>query len=112
MERTKDKWEVRYYHQYGNRRADEEITPDIMCNGERIASVCVYAAAKGKQEIADANAKRICQCVNNFDALLDACKKASYVYDVAISETPTGLRRERLTELNILRMQAIQEAGK
>ena len=24
----------------------------------------------------DANARRICQCVNNFDELLNACKKA------------------------------------
>ncbi len=46
------------------------------------------------------------------DTLLAACEKANYVYDFAICQTPTGKEREKLTERNILRLQAIAAAKK
>lgn len=109
---TKGKWEVKYYHQYGNRRAGEEITPDIMCNQERVASVCIYAAAKGNQETADANAKRIVQCVNGWDelqkqrdALLEACKDMSSACRDFCNRNLTANQCNALVSIN----QAIQE---
>jgi len=42
--------------------------------------------------------------------LLEACKKAQFVYDYTINLTPTGVKREKLTEQNILRMQTISKA--
>ena len=65
----------------GELKHGELLTPDIMCNAERVASVCIYAAAGGSQEVADANAQRIVIAVNNFDALLDACKMARDTLD-------------------------------
>ncbi len=44
--------------------------------------------------------------------LLDACRVAGFAYNCAICHTPTGDRRNRLTEQNILRMAAIALAEK
>ncbi len=62
-----------------------------------------------------ATAHLICSCVNKakadgYDILLDACKRDAELANAAISSTPTGEYRDRLTEINILRLQAITEA--
>jgi hypothetical protein len=57
-----------------------------------------------------ANAKRAMQCWNNFDNLLEALKRDEALAEAAIASTPTGEAREKLTEINILRLQAISEA--
>jgi hypothetical protein len=49
---------------------------------------------------------------NNFDNLLEALKKSEHAYNRAISLTKTGNARNVLTDLNILRLQAIAQAEK
>ena len=76
MKHTKGKWKIRYYHNYGEQKDGEPITPVIVSDEGRVATIVLFNAAIGRQDIADANARRICQCVNNFDKLLEACIKA------------------------------------
>ncbi|KKL49238.1 hypothetical protein LCGC14_2317530, partial [marine sediment metagenome] len=95
MSHTKGKWEVKYYHNHGDRKHDEPIVPDIMCNQERIATIPVYAAAHGNQEIADANARLIAAAPE----LLDACKNARILLsNVTI---PMGINKQG-TKINII----------
>ncbi len=47
---------------------------------------------------------------NAHDALVAACENARFAYDYIICRTPTGPTRNRLTEQNILRMQALTAA--
>jgi len=45
--------------------------------------------------------------INQRDMLLEACKRDSTLANQAISRTPPGPLRNELTEINILRLQAI-----
>ncbi len=65
-----------------------------------------------KDVVDEEHACRICQCVNAYKALLDACKRDAELADAAILSTPSGEYRNKLTEINILRMQAIAEVKK
>ena len=56
--------------------------------------------------------KSILECWNSHDDLLAACEKAQFVYDYVICRTPTGPERNKLTERNILRLQAIAKVKK
>lgn len=47
-----------------------------------------------------------------FAEMLQLCKDMSLLADVAISATPTGEVRNRMTEINILRMDAVATAVK
>jgi len=42
--------------------------------------------------------------------LLDACERDALLANIAIAETPTGDLRNKLTEINILRIAAISKA--
>ncbi len=88
MSYTKGKWEVKHYHNHGEGKHGDPITPDIMCNQERIASVCIYAAAHGNQEIADANARLIAAAPE----LLEACKEAKNLINKML--IPMGVRKQ------------------
>ena len=46
------------------------------------------------------------------DMLLDACKQDAELATQAINRTPSGPLRNKLTEINILRLQAIANAKK
>ena len=43
------------------------------------------------------------------DELVDALEEAETAYDVVISLTPTGILRDKVTEMNILRLQALSQ---
>ncbi len=59
-----------------------------------------------EREESEANARLIASS----PALLAACKQDAELANVAIVMTPTGKERNRLTEINILRLQAIASA--
>ena len=67
------------------------------------------ANAEARREEAELKAKLRVEAAA--PALLEACKAAGFVYDLAILDTPTGQAREELTEQNILRLAAIRQAG-
>ena len=122
---TTGKWEVRY---------DSGIA-EIYCNDYLIAEI---DPNKRDDIISQANAERICQCVNGWDdrsrqiaelaesveklredvlrvessrdTLLKACKRDEELANAAILATPTGEYRNKLTEINILRLEAIAAA--
>ena len=48
--------------------------------------------------------------INHYDNLLEACERDEGLATAAILLTPTGEHRNKLTEINILRMQAISLA--
>ncbi len=58
----------------------------------------------------DQTKEQIKQLRASHAALLTALARDGALADAAISATPTGKYRNRLTELNILRLQAIKEA--
>jgi hypothetical protein len=65
---TKGKWEITFIN--GNLY--------IVSSNLEIAKLCIKPTATQtyrKEEI-QANAERICHCVNNFDELLEACEEA------------------------------------
>lgn len=107
MEHTKGKWEVRDF-------GIGTIT-FIDCGNIHMAQLayCDYSDKSEEQkqhELQLTNARRICQCVNGFDALLKALIDAELAYSVAINRTPTSGYREKLTNMNIERLQAIAQA--
>ena len=54
--------------------------------------------------------KERAECVAKNERLRDALdENAAFVYNHAISTTPSGELRNKLTELNILRLQALKE---
>ncbi len=57
------------------------------------------------------DAEFIVRACNSFDGLLETCRRAELVYNLAIMATPTGPRRNKLTEMNLLRLQALQVAA-
>ncbi len=60
--------------------------------------------------LTERRAIQIAQEHNTFLDLLEACKRDATLADVAIALTPTGKGRNRLTEINILRLAAIGKA--
>ena len=54
--------------------------------------------------------REIAQLQQQRDALLETCKRDAELANAAISATPTGKYRNKLTEINILRLQAIAKA--
>ncbi len=79
---------------------------DISCGIFTIAQVFEEFGPKPKE--AKANAHLIAAAPK----LLEACKRDAELANVAILLTPTGEHRNKLTEINILRLQAITEAEK
>lgn len=55
-------------------------------------------------------AEHLVRCWNSHDALYEACKRDAELANAAIIMTPTGEYRNKLTEINILRMQALSKA--
>lgn len=73
-----------------------------------------YCVAKAPQfqtiEKWKKDAEFIVNACNNYYKLLESAKEAKEVYNLAISLTPTGPKRNALTDKNILRMLAINNA--
>lgn len=65
MSYTKGKWEVQLYT-----RRDSDNIRWIKAVGKRKPSIC-----QTFKPHAEANARRICQCINSHDALLSACEE-------------------------------------
>jgi len=58
------------------------------------------------------SAAEITKRCNCFNELLDACKRDAELATQAVLRTPTGPLRNKLTEINLLRLKAITEAEK
>ncbi len=93
-------------------RHDLSIHIEREIDGVTKEHICIANMNDMKHVDNEANAERFLKCWNSHDDLLAACKAAQYVYDFTICRTPTGKDRERLTEKNILRLQAVAEAEK
>lgn len=93
---TKGKWKYE----------DEYVRADT---GDIIADVYF---SEGMYWTKTDNARRICQCVNNFDDLLDACRKIVKLADKALNSNNTK-RGIILTDIgNIAEAQVIAAAEK
>ncbi len=66
--------------------------------------------AKVEVRACEKHLKIVFNRINNYDNLLDACVRDEELATAAILLTPTGERRNKLTDINILRMQAISLA--
>ncbi len=100
---TQGKWEYRK-SSTGIRYIKDEANRELAC----VNSLEDGVDNKARNIEADDNACLIAAVKD----LLEACEQAQFVYDYTICRTPTGPEREKLTERNILRMQAIAKATK
>ena len=96
-EHTKGEWEIMPY----TRRDADNIRWVKSVRGKRHITICQTFKPN-----AEANARLIAAA----HALLAACKRDAALANIAIAATPSGPHRVRLTEINILRLQAIAEA--
>lgn len=99
MEHTQGKW---------NAETDIFDKKGQWIVGNKIRVIATISSAAGllpPKEV-EANARLIATAPE----LLAACEKAHYVYDFAICRLPTSDLRTKLTDENILRMQAIKAA--
>ena len=98
--RTKGKWVY---------QEESDVYTHIVRPAENLDTI-IFSCGQDSTGVSEANARHICKCVNSHEALLEALRDASFAFDAAIANTPTGRYREKLTELNILRLQAIKDA--
>ena len=85
---------------------DGEAVIDL---GGELFALIIFPMSKDKKNIKP-NAEHLVLCWNSHDALLAACERDAELANAAILATPTGDYRNKLTEINILRLQAIAKA--
>lgn len=100
MSHTKGEWRLR------KGPKDSDKWWDIPRPDSTSCIVTIWSAPDDEETIA--NARLIAAAPD----LLRACERDALLAGIAISETPTGDLRNKLTEINILRLAAIAEAKK
>ena len=106
MDYTKGKWEY-----YGECDFDGQPIIETKAGYDAEESMLIAIMQCGDDSTptfsqAEANAKRICHCVNNFDALLEACKRA--LEGLELANDDNGRFNNRITDCK----QAIANAEK
>lgn len=86
------------------------LTPELEFDYDSVAAEYVITR-QDHRELTEENAIEILRRWNSYPDLLKACKRDAELANVAIAATPTGKDRNKLTEINILRLAAIAKVG-
>lgn len=99
------KWIAQEFHDY-----IEDIVIENESGTKSICKVHNHANTADEPDEAERECQANARLIAAAPDLLDACKRDALLAAVAISKTPTGDQRNKLTEINILRLAAIAKA--